>query len=354
MLTSLKEFIRHALGPFYSILTFLIDLLLPFRLTGYLYWPFVVSAILISLIVYLARAPFKPRSIARGFIAFLLPKSVYAHQSAWVDLKYYAVNALLNRFVGLTALVSSFFGTLGVGLIAQRALTALLGRPEHESDPSWMDRLGYTFAIVIVADGALWISHFLEHKIGWLWEFHKVHHSAEVLTPLTNLRFHPVDVIFQNLWSVPATGFVVGLYGYWFPKGVVEISILGMSAAYFLGSIFGLLRHMHIRVGFGPITSLIFSSPAMHQLHHSSEPRHFDKNFGFILSLWDTIAGTNYIPAADEEYTLGIGDEGRAFHGVRALYFYPFLALARRIGLARKPKVEAAHPGDAVSQPVKG
>lgn len=35
--------------------------------------------------------------------------------------------------------------------------------------------------------------HYCQHKISWLWAFHKVHHSAEGLTPLTANRHHPVD-----------------------------------------------------------------------------------------------------------------------------------------------------------------
>ena len=45
-----------------------------------------------------------------------------------------------------------------------------------------------------------WVDHYLSHRIPMLWDFHKVHHTAEVLSPLTNFRMHPVDsVVFANI-----------------------------------------------------------------------------------------------------------------------------------------------------------
>ena len=50
-----------------------------------------------------------------------------------------------------------------------------------------------------------WFNHWLSHKVPLLWEFHKVHHTAEVLTPLTNFRVHPVYTwIFANILALSA------------------------------------------------------------------------------------------------------------------------------------------------------
>src|ERR1039458_8498353 len=51
---------------------------------------------------------------------------------------------------------------------------------------------------VVEGDGCDGLGLF--HAIPALWEFHKVHHSAEVLTPLTEMRTHPVEIIaFMNI-----------------------------------------------------------------------------------------------------------------------------------------------------------
>ena len=50
-----------------------------------------------------------------------------------------------------------------------------------------------------------WLHHWLCHRVPFMWEFHRVHHSAEVLTPLTNFRVHPVDtIVFANIVAITA------------------------------------------------------------------------------------------------------------------------------------------------------
>ncbi len=82
----------------------------------------------------------------------------------------------------------------------------------------------------------------------------------------------------------------------------------------------------------------------MHHVHHSCESRHYDKNFAVVFSLWDHLAGTNYIPARGEQFQLGIGPEGEEFSSVWRAYFYPFYSLARKIRLqiagASAPQVQ--------------
>src|SRR5438094_778580 len=51
-------------------------------------------------------------------------------------------------------------------------------------------------ALFLALEFAYWFDHYLSHKVPLLWEFHRVHHSAEVLTPFTNSRVHPIDSLF--------------------------------------------------------------------------------------------------------------------------------------------------------------
>jgi sterol desaturase/sphingolipid hydroxylase (fatty acid hydroxylase superfamily) len=138
--------------------------------------------------------------------------------------------------------------------------------------------------------------------------------------------------MFENFLAAIATAFVIGFYGYWYGGGIVEITILGMAAIYFLVGFFGVLRHSHIPFAFGPNISKVLCSPVMHQFHHSAEAEHFDKNFSVVFSLWDYLAGTIYIPQRGEKpQRLGIGPEGAEFQSVWTLYAYPFLAVLRRL-----------------------
>ncbi|MCX7287516.1 MAG: sterol desaturase family protein, partial [Rhodobacterales bacterium] len=68
------------------------------------------------------------------------------------------------------------------------------------------------------------------------------------------------------------------------------------------------LKHSHIWMRFPPWLEHILISPAQHQVHHSIDPRHFNRNYGDILAFWDWIFGTLYIPQSDEQIRFGLGD----------------------------------------------
>ena len=67
-------------------------------------------------------------------------------------------------------------------------------------------------------------------------------------------------------------------------------------------------QHSHLRTSLGPL-NYIFPLGLMHQVHHSAEPKHRDRNFGNGSALFDWMFGTIYIPAPDEAILLGISEE---------------------------------------------
>jgi len=175
-----------------------------------------------------------------------------------------------------------------------------------------------------------WIDHYLSHRIPMLWEFHKVHHTAEVLSPLTNFRVHPVDsVVFANILGV-----VVGVTG-----GVLTYLQLGspfevggtnliLVAFYFLTVH---LQHSHLWIATTGLLGRIILSPAHHQIHHSNNPIHFDKNFGSCLSVWDWMFGTLHMPQRTRErLDFGIETRTRDHHTAIGGLVTPFVnAFAR-------------------------
>ncbi len=341
MRANLKELIHTVLGPAYDYVMPSVSILLPFLYPGLLFWPFLATASAIALGMYLAGKSQGEGKSLQGFLRYLVPGSVFRHPSAWLDFKYYVVNSLLTQHLKISSLAFMFGGLLYLGQGARRALEFLWGPPLQGIHPSFLAQVGYSVAIVVAADYAKWVTHYLQHKIPVLWDFHKVHHSAQVLTPLTNLRVHPVDFMFENFLTAVTTGLVVGVYGYRYSDGIVEISILGLSLVYFLAAIFGNLRHSHIPLAFPRWLSKCVCSPVMHQVHHSAEARHFDKNFSVVFSAWDYLAGSMYIPEVGEKFRLGIGAEGAEFRSVWTVYAYPFLAAARRLSM---PPKHAAEP----------
>src|SRR6185437_16710883 len=161
-------------------------------------------------------------------------------------------------------------------------LTGAFGAHGPLGVPAGVALLVSTLAELLAYEFAYWGAHYAFHRIPALWEFHKVHHSAEVMTTLTEMRQHPVEIIFfMNAISL-ATGVIFGVMTYAFGPGVRPFTLLNgniVTMAFLLT--YGHLRHTHMWIAFTGVAGRILQSPAHHQLHHSANPIHFDKNLGF-------------------------------------------------------------------------
>ena len=165
-----------------------------------------------------------------------------------------------------------------------------------------------------------------------LWEFHKVHHSAEVMTPLTELRQHPIEILaFVNLIAL-STGATLGALTYVFGPGAQVFTLLNANAATILFLMtWGHLRHTHIWWSFTGLAGRLLQSPAHHQLHHSDHPDHWDKNLGFALAVWDWAFGTLVIPPTDKKalnVRFGVGESHGDYDTVWRAFARPFVRSA--------------------------
>lgn len=184
-----------------------------------------------------------------------------------------------------------------------------------------------TLTLFLVDDFLRFYLHYLFHRIPWLWEFHKVHHSAEVLNFATAERIHPFEVIAANVTIAVVVGAVNGVFIALFGDTLTVQTVAGANIFLFVFNIFGgVLRHSPYWVSFGPVVERWVISPAMHQIHHSDDPKHFDKNMGGALSVWDRMFGTLYITTKEREaITYGLGAETKEWRSFTALMFRPFV-----------------------------
>ncbi len=292
-----------------------------------LYWYYLFGFLAIAFGVYLRRKPAAEVFTIKRFLRFWLPKSVYRHRSTLLDLKFYLFNGVFVEVAFVTVLIGSFFGFAEVFEAQFRALWPGDGAgPGLTATPG--AELAYMIAIILAADLGFFIGHYLTHKVPLLWEFHKVHHSAPVLNPLTNYRFHPVDRILVGLFMGLLTALVKGGFAFAYPGGITEMTAVNVGVL-LLFNLSANLRHSHIWLSYGWHLGHILSSPAQHQIHHGSELRHIDKNFGLMFSLWDWIAGTLYVPRAREQIRFGLnGREHEEYDSLWRLYSLPFVKAA--------------------------
>ena len=138
---------------------------------------------------------------------------------------------------------------------------------------------------VAAFDFAAYGIHVAQHRIPILWEFHKVHHSAEVMHPLTNYREHPVDNVLYAVGHGVTLGLCAVLADALLGYIPTEPGPLGVGITAFIFNVLGYnLRHSHIWLRWPGALSMAFGSPAHHQVHHSCHPDHIDKNFGFYAA----------------------------------------------------------------------
>ncbi len=297
--------------------TLLSPFLFPMDPLRRVYWLYLGSAALIAVVVYLRARATADRS---GILRYLFPIELHRHRSSRVDYVFFYVNAILGGLI-LAPLV-------GAPVVADLVAGAFGGRdPTLPPAGPWAS-VALTLATVIAMDFALYVGHWLQHKVPVLWEFHKIHHSAETLTPVTAFRVHPVDDLLTLTLTASCVGVVQGLSHRWFGTGVAEIHVLGVNVILFAWYVLGFnLRHSHVWLAYPAWLGHILISPAQHQIHHSREPRHFDKNMGFIFAFWDAVGGTLYVPRTKEEFAYGLSGEDDRYRSVGALYARPFLNL---------------------------
>lgn len=313
--------LRHLTDPFF----------LP---SSRLFLAYLASSFLIAVIAHALSTRSKGREA--NPVADILPRDVYLHRSAVVDYWYFAVNAVLS------AVVLAPFA--GVPLaVADMASTFLRGAGFAASGTSaaswWVNVLG-TLLLVMAADFASFLVHFLFHRIPLLWEFHKVHHSAEVMTPVTVLRMHPVDDLLTLLVGGVLIGVTDSVLRVCIAPNFSPVGLYGIAIFTFLFYVFGYnLRHSHVWVSYGPVLSRIFISPAQHQIHHSKAKRHWNKNYGFMFAVWDWVLGSLYVPKEQETLEFGLGTkEDGEYSSVVRLYGLPFVKLFRRYFGRNQPR----------------
>jgi sterol desaturase/sphingolipid hydroxylase (fatty acid hydroxylase superfamily) len=155
------------------------------------------------------------------------------------------------------------------------------------SQPWWLQAV----EVILLSDLLIYWGHRLQHRVGFLWRFHAVHHSAEHLDWLAAYREHPLDSIYTvGLVNLPA--FLLG-----FPTETLAsfIAFRGLWAIYI---------HSNVRLPLGPLRLLI-GSPELHHWHHDRDRD--AGNYGNLSPLMDLLFGTYRCPDHEPEH-VGLKD----------------------------------------------
>ena len=149
--------------------------------------------------------------------------------------------------------------------------------------PGWSQFL----VCFLLLDFARYGVHWADHRVPFLWHFHRVHHSSEELNATSGLRMHAVDLV--QLTFIPLLLFSVLV-----DSRAMEVWVV--PSALVCGVISDAFQHANIRMDMTkPLNrawNLVLNNPHFHCWHHTRDGHLRDGNYGNVLVIWDRLFGT--------------------------------------------------------------
>lgn len=223
---------------------------------------------------------------------------------------------VVSIFAGATLAVTAWAASAGFGLLN-------LVRPDVGP---WWAVLAVGAASLVLLDGWHYAFHVLAHKTPALWRFHVMHHNADHLEATAAMRFHAAEIAAQCALSLP----VYALLG---------VSIYEVLAYQIVMLPISLFHHADLRLPARLERALrvVFVTPGMHLLHHSTWERETDSNYAVVLSLWDRLFGS--YRWRDDLAGVDVGIEGYGAEDTATLRGM------LRTGLEKAPRSPGRPPG---------
>lgn len=190
-------------------------------------------------------------------------------------------NAFLTRLllVGLTVAATGWAAANSFGLQSSLALGPVAG----------------TVIVFLLFDIWMYFWHMANHRISFLWRFHRAHHSDTAMDTTTALRFHPGELVLSTFARLP----VLVLIGMSFSQLVIFETLLNVST---------LFHHSNLAVPerWDRLIRFFVVTPNMHRVHHSVVMQETNSNFTSLLSVWDRLYKTFRTREDTRAITLGL------------------------------------------------
>jgi len=276
------------------------------------------------------------------FLEIVIPwrkKQPVFRKDFWLDAFYMFFNFFLFSLIIYNAASDVVVNLFNNGIKSLTGGFDLQANNPMNSFPMWAILLiGF-----VVRDFIQWWVHRLLHRVDWLWNFHKVHHSVEEMGFAAHLRFHWMEnIVYRSLEYIPLALLGIGLYDFfvihiftlaWGHYNHSNISISGKITGGIVGLIIAIVMTnglLDINIlndasfvvkavsfagllalgifGLGPVMKKLFNSPEMHIWHHAYDlpkGREYGINFGLTLAIWDYVFKTAEIPHNGKDIRLG-------------------------------------------------
>lgn len=258
---------------------------------NYLMW-----LILLSIFVYLLEVFFPWRK-----------NQAKVRKDFWLDTFYMFFNIFIFPFIILKVAATLFFDGF-MNVLSMANLDFLVG-----DRVSWMPLALQLLVLFLVRDFTHWNIHRLLHRVSFLWEFHKVHHSVKEMGYAAHLRFHWMESVIYNIIQ-------------FIPLALLGFALDDYIHVYVLTILIGHLNHANIVLPLGPL-KYIFNNPQMHIWHHAKkipDGLKYGCNYGLSLSIWDYLFKTASIPSEGKDIELGFDRDQEFPKGFIRQFIYGF------------------------------
>lgn len=267
-----------------------------YKVIQYTFFPLTIAAVIVLTWLWLINSDEDffvviPIVLSLGMATlFVLAERLMPYKQAWN----------INQKDALTDGIQTFLVLPAASKLAEFILPVLMYYPviwlaEYLDFRGITDLTGFwtQFVISLLAcELSFYWYHRCSHLIPFFWRFHAVHHGAKRVYWLNSGRFHPI-------------GAFSGCIFYFLPIALLnpqkEISVMIIS----LSAVSGFLEHVNIDFKAG-ILNYIFNSAELHRWHHSKVIDESNKNYGKVLSVWDLVFGSFFMPKNRHVSEVGI------------------------------------------------
>ncbi len=224
-------------------------------------------------------------------------KNVFKFDSSITNISVGIAERLINLFISY-----SFYGMF----MYVYEHYALFSIPNH-----WI-----VWILLLLATDFVWYwYHRLGHEINLFWGAHIVHHQSEEFNYTVSARVTTIQAFIRNIfWCIlPLIGF--------HPALIIAVSVIHAGYSFFTHTqLIGKLGWMEY----------ILITPSHHRVHHASNEKYINKNYGDLFVFWDKLFGTFQKEEEEPVYGLTHPLKSQSFIWQHFHYYLEMLAAIKR------------------------
>ncbi len=171
---------------------------------------------------------------------------------------------------------------------------------------------------ILILDLAMYAQHRAFHAWRPLWRVHRMHHADTFFDFSTGVRFHPVEIIASMAFKLALAALLAPP-----PAAVLAFAVILNGAAMFNHA------NLFLPLPADTVVRRFLVTPDMHRIHHSTDGREMNRNFGFCFPWWVRLFATYQDQPAQSHEAMPLGlniFREPKYRSLRRMLAMPFLS----------------------------